>query len=209
MLLRLLRIAYKILKQGTQIIYPFLSKAITVVDFYLNGVDFSFDFRTNGKPIINVNLKGEMILGKHLDLNNGTHANMIGRQQRCYFIVGKDAKLEIGDNVGISSTAIVCQKSIIIRNNVRIGGNCVIYDTDFHSLDPLDRNKTTEDVERAKRKPVLIMDNAFVGAHSTILKGVTIGENSVIGACSVVTKNVPSNEMWGGNPAKLIRIIKT
>ena len=56
-------------------------------------------------------------------------------------------------------------------------------------------------------KPVAICDNAFIGAKSIILKGVTIGENSVIGAGSVVTKSVPANQIWAGNPAKFIREI--
>jgi maltose O-acetyltransferase len=45
----------------------------------------------------------------------------------------------------------------------------------------------------------------WVGANVFVCPGVTIGENSVIGANSVVTKNVPSFEIWGGVPAKLIR----
>ena len=52
---------------------------------------------------------------------------------------------------------------------------------------------------------MIIEDNVFIGAHSTILKGVTIGQNSIIGACSVVTKNIPPNEIWAGNPAKFIK----
>ena len=47
----------------------------------------------------------------------------------------------------------------------------------------------------------------FIGTSCIIGKGVTIGENSVIAAGSVVVKNVPSNEIWGGNPAKFIRKI--
>ena len=43
--------------------------------------------------------------------------------------------------------------------------------------------------------------------RSIILKGVTIGENSVVGAGSVVTKDIPSGEVWAGNPAKFIRKI--
>lgn len=107
--------------------------------------------------------------------------------------------------MGISSTAIVCQDRVEIGNNVNIGGNVVIYDTDFHSLKPLDRLNREADVKGTKTKPVKIEDNAFIGAHSTILKGVTIGKNSIIGACSVVTKNIPDNEIWAGNPANFIR----
>jgi len=55
------------------------------------------------------------------------------------------------------------------------------------------------------KKPVIIEDNVFIGAHSLILKGVIIGENSIIGAGSVVTKSIPANQIWGGNPSKFIR----
>lgn len=51
---------------------------------------------------------------------------------------------------------------------------------------------------------VKIGDNVFVGANSTILPNVTIGNNTVIGANSVVTKDVPSNVVVAGNPAKII-----
>lgn len=48
-------------------------------------------------------------------------------------------------------------------------------------------------------------DDVFIGAHSTILKGVHIGKHAVIGACSVVTKDIPADETWAGNPAVCIR----
>lgn len=67
--------------------------------------------------------------------------------------------------------------------------------------------KSKDDMKNRAEKPVLIKDNAFIGAHSIILKGVTIGENSIIGAGSVVTKSVPDNQIWAGNPAKFIRNI--
>ena len=47
----------------------------------------------------------------------------------------------------------------------------------------------------------------FIGAHSTILKVVTIGENSIIGAGSVISKSIPANEIWAGNPVKFIKNI--
>lgn len=38
------------------------------------------------------------------------------------------------------------------------------------------------------------------------MKRVTIGENAVVAAGSVVTKDIPDNEVWGGNPAKFIKM---
>jgi acetyltransferase-like isoleucine patch superfamily enzyme len=113
---------------------------------------------------------------------------MIGRQQHCYFIVGSNAKLSIGDNVGLSCTAIVCHKSVVIKDNVRIGGGVVIYDTDFHSLNLEERITSPEKIENIKTAEVVIENGVFIGAHSIILKGVTIGENAIVGAGSVVTK---------------------
>ena len=37
-----------------------------------------------------------------------------------------------------------------------------------------------------------------------VLPGVVIGDNAIIGALSLVTKDIPSNEVWGGVPAKLL-----
>lgn len=64
----------------------------------------------------------------------------------------------------------------------------------------------SKDDQKCKNNaPVVIEDNVFIGARSIILKGVTIGENSIVGAGSVVTRSIPSNQIWGGNPAKFIR----
>ena len=86
-----------------------------------------------------------------------------------------------------------------------IGGNTVIYDTDFHSLDAKLRNNKEHDRSNAQWAPVVIGDNVFIGAHSTILKGVTIGDNAIVGACSVVANDIPANEIWAGNPAVCVR----
>ena len=107
----------------------------------------------------------------------------------------------------MSSIGIVCHEKIEIGNNVKIGGNVIIYDTDFHSLKADDRKNGVIDRANTKTKPVLIADNAFIGGHTTILKGVRIGNNSIIGACSLVTRSVPNNEIWAGNPAIKIRDI--
>lgn len=197
------RILFKIIKTIKHTVSYFFTWIITWCLFKLNGVKFK-KFVAKGYPVISVNLKGSFNIGNNLMLNSGKYANMIGRQQQCYFIVGPNAILTIGDNVGISSTAIICYNKISIGNNVKVGGNVVIYDNDFHSLNSAHRNSIPEDFSQVISKPVIIKDNVFIGAHVTILKGVTIGENAIIGAGAVVSKNIPGNEIWGGNPAKYI-----
>lgn len=52
---------------------------------------------------------------------------------------------------------------------------------------------------------VHIKEYAFIGAHVIICKPVTIGRGAIVGAGSVITKDIPDNEIWAGNPARLIR----
>lgn len=54
---------------------------------------------------------------------------------------------------------------------------------------------------------VTIGNNVFVGMNTTILKGVTVGDNVIIGAGSLVNKDVPSNCVIAGNPARKIMSI--
>ena len=51
---------------------------------------------------------------------------------------------------------------------------------------------------------IIIHDNVFIGANVTILPNIEIGEGAIVGAGSVVTKNIPSNMVFAGNPAKPI-----
>lgn len=196
---------YKILNK----IFVGLSKQIeyfvTYILFHGNGVSYE-EMKTSGIPYIMVARGGKFVIGNNFAMNNGIKGNPIGSYRRCTFFVDRGAELIIGDNVGMSQAALICHKSITIGNNVKIGGGVSVYDTDFHSLDPEIR-KSKEDIKNRIEKPVVIKDNAFIGAYSIILKGVTIGENSIIGAGSVVTKSVPDNQIWAGNPAKFIRNI--
>ena len=57
-------------------------------------------------------------------------------------------------------------------------------------------------------KPVVIEDNVWIGEHSTILKGMTIGKGSIIGCHSVVTKDIPPYCIAARNPAKVVKNVK-
>ncbi|WP_367274289.1 DapH/DapD/GlmU-related protein, partial [uncultured Tenacibaculum sp.] len=56
-----------------------------------------------------------------------------------------------------------------------------------------------------KAKPIVIGNNVWIGANSTILPEVSIGNNVVIGANSLVSKDIPSNSIVVGNPCKIIK----
>ena len=190
-------------------VYRFLFNAycqlIGKISLHGNGVQYKNDIVLNGLPIIDVHRTGICNIGKGCIINSGNNFNRIGRNQRSILVVGQDAKLIIGDNLGISSSAIIAHNLIVIGNNVKIGGNTVIYDSNFHSLEFYKRRNRETDIPITSQ--VNIEDDVFIGASTTILKGVTIGKGAIIAACSVVTKDVPSLEVWGGNPAKFIRTL--
>ena len=91
------------------------------------------------------------------------------------------------------------QGGIEIGDNVQIGHQTVIA-TLNHDLNPEKRWNMIP-------APVKIGNNVWLGSHSTILAGVTIGDNSVVAAGAVVTKDVPANVVVGGVPAKIIKNI--
>ena len=146
--------------------------------------------------------EGKIIIGTGVNINSGYQHNAIGGDCRTIICTSPNSLVEIGENTGISNSAIISFNKVIIGKNVMIGGSCKIYDTDFHSLDV---NVRKMDDNKILSKPIEIRDGCFIGACSIILKGVIIGENSVIGAGSVVTRNIPANEVWAGNPARFIR----
>jgi len=144
-------------------------------------------------------------IGDQCIFRSKTKSNFVGINKKVSIGVTKNAELIIGDNCGFSGTSIYAAKSIIIGNFCNFGGNTFIWDTDFHPLDF--RARRIHKVEAIKTAPIVIGNDVFVGANTIILKGVTIGDRAIIGAGSVVTKNIPADEIWGGNPAKFIRKI--
>ncbi len=146
---------------------------------------------------------GLLSIGTRFLCNNSMRSNSIGVIQPCLFNINSSGRLIIGNNVGISGSTIRVTESVTIGNNVLIGSGCLITDTDAHPLDWQDRLNGCN--EKTLSAPIIIEDNVFIGARSIILKGVTIGERSVVGAGSVVCKDVPSDCVVAGNPAKIVK----
>lgn len=116
--------------------------------------------------------------------------------------VFENAKLEIGSGYMNAGSQIRCQKHIKIGKNVAISRNVMIWDTDAHKI------IYEAGRESIVKQEVIIGDNVWIGNGSIILKGVHIGDNVVIGAGSIVNKDIPSNCIAVGNPAKVVKKIK-
>jgi len=179
---------------------------INVKEFRAKGVRFAGQIHINGK--IYVDNKGSIAIGHNFQANSGVDYNPIGGDTILRLItVNENAKIIIGDDVGISNSTILAWEKIEIGNKVMMGGGVKIWDTNFHSLHPILR--TTAPDTDVKTAPIKIDDYAFIGAGSIILKGVHIGKNSIIAAGSVVVKSIPANVIAGGNPCKVIRQLDT
>lgn len=109
-----------------------------------------------------------------------------------------------GKNLKIYGTIYYGSEPWIIRigNNVFLTNNIYFITHDGGTL--LFRDKIP-DLEITK--PITIGDHVYIGVNTTILPGVTIGDNVIIGAGSVVTKNIPSNSVAAGNPARIVKSI--
>lgn len=92
------------------------------------------------------------------------------------------------------------------QGGIEIGDDCligqqVVIATLNHDLNPTQRKDMIP-------KPVKLGKRVWVGAHATILPGVTIGDNSVIAAGAVVARSVPANVVVGGIPARIIKKVQ-
>lgn len=130
-------------------------------------------------------------------------------------------RIYIGSNVSIGRHLYLLSNggSINIKDNVRINDFCFItsicgieigentliaefvsirdYDHDFSDLSSPIRN------QGFRGRPIVVGENVWIGRGVCILKGVTIGNNVIIGANSTVTKDIPSNTVAFGSPAKV------
>lgn len=63
----------------------------------------------------------------------------------------------------------------------------------------------THDFSRALHKNTYIGKRCFIGANAIIMCGIRINDNVIVGSGAVVTKDVPSNCIVAGNPARIIK----
>ena len=197
-------------------VYKIIRKLLTVWDALSNtsaryllrsaGVIIGNNVKCYGMPSLTLYKGSTVIVGDNVTLRSRCRGNAIGINHAIVFTtLSAEARIEIGENVGVSGGAICAKSLVSIGKNTLLGANMVIADNDMHPVDPIKREKG----ERYDFpvKEVRIGRNVWIGADVFICKGVTVGDNSVIGAKSVVVKSIPANCIAAGNPARVIKEI--
>ena len=110
--------------------------------------------------------------------------------------------VHFGKNVYCNyNITLVDDTHIYVGDNTMFGPNVVLA-TAGHPVLPELREQVYQ-----YNLPIHIGKNCWLGAGVIVLPGVTIGDNTVVGAGSVVTKDIPSNVVAVGNPARVLREI--
>jgi acetyltransferase-like isoleucine patch superfamily enzyme len=144
--------------------------------------DYSFK-RLFKKLLIDLVTRTGLINGKTRAILLGKIGLNIDNPNSCY--IGRDVLIDdlYPQNITIGEKTYITSGTKILA----------------HYLDP---NRAELFIIQGKS---IIGKNVFIGMNSLLVKPVSIGDNAVIGAGSVVTRDVPSNAIVAGNPAKIIK----
>jgi acetyltransferase-like isoleucine patch superfamily enzyme len=171
------------------------------------GILFGKNLIIQGNIYIKIGIESVVKIGDNCFFKSGRGINPLSRNIKSEICVEDGASLIIGNNCGFSSVCLWAHELIKIGDNVNIGADTILMDSDAHSLSYKDRRDVKIDLRNKKNIPIIIEDDVLIGARCIILKGVRIGARSVIGSGSIVVRNIPSDCIAAGNPAKIIKKI--
>ena len=111
--------------------------------------------------------------------------------------------IKIGENCSINPyTVLYGHGNLTIGNNVLIAGHVLIIPAN-HKFDDL---SVPINQQGETRRGIIIEDNVWIGSGVRILDGVRIGFGAIVASGAVVNKDVISNTVVGGVPARLIKV---
>lgn len=148
---------------------------------------------------------------KYIDFGKGITLG-VGCRLEAFSETG-DLTMVFGERVQINDYAHICSmQNVSIGNDVLIAGKVYISDNS-HGVYKGEESHSSPEIPPIKREyfvaPVIIEDNVWIGEGVIILPGVKVGKGSIIGAYSIVNKNIPSNAIAAGQPAKVIKLYNT
>lgn len=119
-------------------------------------------------------------------------------------IVYKGGLLELGNNFAISASSVIsCRKHIKFGGDIQFSWECLVMDSDTHSIMDEAGNRINPD------KEIIFEDKVWIGNGCMILKGAHVPDNCVIGARSVVAgSKFDDHTIIVGNPAKSVKKIE-
>ena len=131
-------------------------------------------------------------------------AKLMGESSNAYieppFYCDYGSNIYLGENVYMNFNCTLLDGcEIHIGKNTLIGPSTGIYSAS-HPLLAKERQTKLE-----CGKPISIGSDCWIGGHTVINPGVTIGNNTTIGSGSIVTKDIPPNVLAVGNPCRVIR----
>lgn len=134
-------------------------------------------------------LNGRVIFKGRASLGYGTKLSVFG------------GEVTFGRNFAISAqTQLICNKCISFGDDVLIGWDCLIMDTDAHHIMNTD-GKVINEPEK-----IIIGNRVWIGARCTIIKGTIVGNDVVVATNSCMYgKNEVSNCIVGGNPVRVLK----
>lgn len=176
------------------------------VPFWLRqlGLEMGTGCQFAGMPCIHIAPGASIRLGNDVKIFSRASCNPRGiPHPSIIWALEPGAQVIIGDNVRMTGVSMSVRSVLTIGDHVQIGPGACLWDSDGHALRP-ELRMMGETPDMVRRAPIVIKDNAFIGARAIILKGVTIGESAIVGAGALVTKDVFPCEIVGGNPARVI-----
>jgi acetyltransferase-like isoleucine patch superfamily enzyme len=173
-----------------------------------------------GKPTCILG-KRSRILGsaKILNSRNSSEFIRLGEQTIVAgeLFVAQSGSIEVGDWGFVGpGTRIWSSEMIRIGHRVLISHNVNIFDSLTHPISPSERHAHFKLIAtighplnvKLDGHPIKIEDDVWIGAGSSVLRGVTIGRGAIVGAGAVVTNDIAEYSIVGGNPASVIRVLR-
>jgi UDP-2-acetamido-3-amino-2,3-dideoxy-glucuronate N-acetyltransferase len=164
------------------------------------------EYQTKDKGPEMQNIAPDVQLGKNVKIYDfvNLYGCEIGDNTKIGTFVEIQKGAKIGKNCKVSSHTFICE-GVTIEDNVFIGHN-VTFINDLYPRATTEEGQLQNDHDWVC-VPTLVKRGVSIGSSVTLLCGVTVGENAIIGAGSVVVRDVPSNTVVAGNPARISRKI--